>query len=144
MVLASLGTDVMDGDGPSQANSAQMSLPKAIRAARETLGWSQHDLAKRLGLSKAAVGHWETGTYTPDIATRIELSELLGIRFSDLLPEAKGPVAVVRDRDLVSIVSLLEQVPPARRASLLRIIAAAAEEYLTTPEASEQRGKQAG
>lgn len=136
--LSLLGRETVDASDEGQANSVEMSLGDTIRRARETYGWSQQEVARHLGVSKAAVGHWETGFTVPGIETRIDLADLLNIRFSDLLPEAKGPVAVVRDRDLVKIVALLEQVPPVRRASMFRIIAVLAKEYLPTPEAAEQ------
>ena len=39
--------------------------PKEIRALREGLGLTQDEFAKRFGLSRAAVGHWETGQTAP-------------------------------------------------------------------------------
>ena len=36
--------------------------PQRIKARRERLGWSQERLAKKIGVTRAAVSYWETGT----------------------------------------------------------------------------------
>jgi transcriptional regulator with XRE-family HTH domain len=47
-------------------NTARMGLGDRIRRAREGAGLSQNELARRCGVSRAAVSQWET----PDIARR--------------------------------------------------------------------------
>jgi transcriptional regulator with XRE-family HTH domain len=67
-----------------------MTLPvhRRIRDARLKLGWSQHELGKRLGVSKASVSAWELGKSRPDVGRIAHLGELLGIRVVDLVPAA--------------------------------------------------------
>jgi transcriptional regulator with XRE-family HTH domain len=38
-----------------------------IKQARDTLNLTQHDLAKKIGITRAAVGQWEIGTTSPSI-----------------------------------------------------------------------------
>ena len=42
-----------------------MTLQEWVRAARAHKGWSLQHLGDLIGRSKAAVGHWETGTNEP-------------------------------------------------------------------------------
>ena len=36
-------------------------LPDRLKAVRETMGWSQSELARQFGVSSAAVNRWESG-----------------------------------------------------------------------------------
>lgn len=55
-----------------------------IKHARAVRGLSQAALADRSGLSKRAIGHFETGKYLPGIMSCMWLSEVLGVRPGDL------------------------------------------------------------
>ena len=63
-----------------------------VRTHRLRLGWSQHDLALRSGLSRAGVGAIEAGTLVPSTAAALALAAALGCRVEDLfrLPKAEG------------------------------------------------------
>lgn len=41
-----------------------------LRAARQALGWTQHDMAERLDVRQATVSDWENGRQTPGDQTR--------------------------------------------------------------------------
>ncbi len=50
----------------------------AIRRLRERFGWSQAELARRLGTDAGTVSRWERGVTQPRAAHRSRLSALLG------------------------------------------------------------------
>jgi putative transcriptional regulator len=50
---------------------------KEVRALRTRLGLSQTELAKKLGMNRSIVAHWETGRCTPNGAAAI-LMRMLG------------------------------------------------------------------
>ncbi len=52
---------------------------KTIRQLREERGWTQPDLAGRLGVSQGAVSLWERGVRRPYRRTRLRLAELFGV-----------------------------------------------------------------
>lgn len=52
---------------------------------RKGKGWSQEDLADKLGLSRQAVSKWEVGTSKPDIDNVIKLSKLFEISIDELV-----------------------------------------------------------
>ncbi|HEV7299685.1 MAG TPA: helix-turn-helix transcriptional regulator [Tepidisphaeraceae bacterium] len=53
--------------------------------ARYAKGFTQAELAAKLGVSQAAVNGWETGRWIPRLAIADELAKLLGISRDDLL-----------------------------------------------------------
>ena len=56
-----------------------------IRLQREAKGWKQSDLATRVGVSRAAIGYYETGTRTPPYATLIRIADVFGVSTDYLL-----------------------------------------------------------
>jgi DNA-binding XRE family transcriptional regulator len=55
-----------------------------LRRRRDALGWSQEELARRAGLSRAGVGAIETGRLVPSAAAALALAEALQCRVEDL------------------------------------------------------------
>ena len=56
-----------------------------IAALRREKGWTQRELATRLGVTDKAVSRWETGKGLPDISLLRPLSEALGVSINELL-----------------------------------------------------------
>ena len=56
-----------------------------IAALRREKGWTQRELATRLGVTDKAVSRWETGKGLPDISLLRPLSEALGVSVNELL-----------------------------------------------------------
>ena len=57
---------------------------KHVKALREFAGWSQQELADRLGMRQQTVSEWETGKYTPRRSTGVLLefiAERAGFRY---------------------------------------------------------------
>lgn len=69
-----------------------MSAAEKVREAREARGWSQSDLAKRVGVTQPAINKIETGgTLNSKFFPRI--AQVLDLDLSDLIPDLNGPVA---------------------------------------------------
>jgi molybdate-binding protein/transcriptional regulator with XRE-family HTH domain len=60
------------------------SLECHVRAQRDGRGWSQEQLARRAGLSRAEVSAIETGRLVPSTAAALALAEAFGLRVEDL------------------------------------------------------------
>lgn len=56
-----------------------MKIHEAIRRARERLGISQSELARRVGVSKTAVGKWEDGSTAPNRRRARQVALALGL-----------------------------------------------------------------
>lgn len=65
-----------------------MLLSEQIRMGRERRGWSQEELAERIGVNVSTVGHWESGRHEPGPYYRLKL-HALGILHAEPHPERK-------------------------------------------------------
>jgi len=59
-------------------------VKNVIRERREGRGWSQGELAARLGVSRQTVHAIETGKYDPSLPLAFKLSHLFGERIEEL------------------------------------------------------------
>lgn len=55
-----------------------------VRDLRRRMGWTQKELAERLGVSAGAVANWEVGTRTPSLHTAKQLAALFGVSVDDI------------------------------------------------------------
>jgi len=62
-----------------------------IAAVRKEKGWSQTELAERLGVTNKAVSRWETGRGYPDVELLPLIARELGITISELLEGEREP-----------------------------------------------------
>jgi molybdate-binding protein/transcriptional regulator with XRE-family HTH domain len=71
------------------------SFENRVRDRRMQGGWSQEELARRSGLSRAGISAIETGRIIPSAAAALALAASLGCRVEDLFnlrrPELRGP-----------------------------------------------------
>lgn len=59
-------------------------LRNRVREARQARGWSQDELARRSGLSRAGVGAVETGRLVPSTAAALAIAAAFGARVEEL------------------------------------------------------------
>src|SRR5713101_1597280 len=73
-------------------------LPRVLRQQRQRNGWSQEDLAEKLGVAKVTIHRWECSETKPVPYYRSRLCKILGVPFNRLFPEASAPapLSVVR------------------------------------------------
>ncbi len=79
-----------------------MILADKIIEERKKNGWSQEELAEKLGVSRQAVSRWESSGSIPDLQRIIRMAELFGVSTDyllreDLLPEEASAVYVETD-----------------------------------------------
>src|SRR5262245_63914136 len=81
-------------------------LENDVRASRIRLGWSQEELARRSGLSRAGISAIETGRLVPSAAAALALAAALGCRVEDVFrlrvaesPRAKSAWSWPPDRE---------------------------------------------
>ena len=77
-----------------------MEFGQRVKKLRIEAGLTQEDIAKKLGLSKTAVGAWENGRAKPRLDKMNQLSDLFGVPVSELLGERQ----VVGSSKLVPLV----------------------------------------
>lgn len=58
-----------------------------IATARKNAGLTQEALAKRIGVSRAAVANWETGVSKPEVHNAKALGALLGLTLDQIFAD---------------------------------------------------------
>lgn len=64
-----------------------MILADKIIENRKRNGWSQEELADRLGVSRQSVSKWESAQSVPDMKRILQLAELFGVTTDYLLKD---------------------------------------------------------
>ena len=59
-------------------------MKNRLRVLRAERGWSQQDLAERLGVSRQSVNAIEKGRYDPSLPLAFRLAAVFGRRIEDL------------------------------------------------------------
>lgn len=58
---------------------------KGLKHLREKAGLQQKDIAELLGVTSPAVAHWELGTRDPGLRYIMQLKELFGCTYDELI-----------------------------------------------------------
>lgn len=62
-------------------------LPQQISFYRNKFGWTQEQLAEKIGVSKQSVSNWETGLKFPRMKVISQLAELFNVNISNLVTD---------------------------------------------------------
>ena len=71
-----------------------MTMNEKIQHQRKKQGWTQEELAEKVGVSRQALSKWESGAAKPDVDNLVRLSALFGVTTDYLLKddaEENGP-----------------------------------------------------
>lgn len=84
-------------------------LRQRIFEQRTSMGWSQVELAKRLGVAKQTVSNWENDNIQPSIEMLVRLAKLFGVSTDYMLGLEEIPRISVEGlpKDVIAHVSLL-------------------------------------
>ncbi len=63
-----------------------------LKQHREARGWSQGELARRLGVSRQTINAVETDKYDPSLPLALRMARLFGVAVPDLLIDHWEPV----------------------------------------------------
>ena len=66
-----------------------MIMAEKITMLRKRSGWSQEELAEKLGVSRQAVSKWENGSSDPSTTNLIALANLFDITPEEMLKEIR-------------------------------------------------------
>lgn len=70
---------------PRKGSFMNVEIAQRLAAMRREQGYSQEELAERLGLSRQAVSKWERAESSPDIGNIVALAKLYGVTVDELL-----------------------------------------------------------
>lgn len=112
-----------------------MTPRRRLAQRRETLGYTQLTLAKRLRVQRSTVVRWETGSTVPQPWVRPTLAAALGItpeQLDSLLADA-GPATEGDQADAVAISFLSPENDDMKRREMLRIVTMASAVFAVPP-----------
>jgi putative transcriptional regulator len=67
-------------------------LKNRLHVLRAGQGWSQAELAERLGVSRQTINALETGKYDPSLPLAFKIAGLFGLKIEEIfIPEQDGP-----------------------------------------------------
>lgn len=76
-----------------------MNIAERIMDLRKKKGWSQEELAERLGVSRQSVSKWESGASVPDINRILEMSQIFGVTTDYLLKGTGEQMEIVEKEE---------------------------------------------
>jgi putative transcriptional regulator len=107
---------------------------RRLKELRDEKGWSQGDLAERLGVRRTSVANYEQGVSFPPLPALEKLAKLFGVSLDGLVWGADPPEQAIHDRTLLAIFQRMEKLSYRAKASLVDII----EAVLDREERAEQ------
>lgn len=104
-------------------NEVTVTLAEQIKTLRAERGWSQADLAERVGGDAGQISRYEHGRVAPSVVTVVRLAEAFGVSADSLLIDGsprrshRAPSEPIADR-----LSQLDALGEADRDAVLRIL----------------------
>ena len=83
-----------------------MTIGEKILAMRKARGWSQEELAERIGVTRQAVSRWESGAAKPDADKIIATCDLFGVSADYLLRDQYSGEGSVEQTDQQGVSAL--------------------------------------
>lgn len=77
-----------------------MSFPEKLKAARQGCGFTQQEIAQRLGIDKTTYSGYETGRRQPDVPKLRRLAQILDITCDELLEFQPGVGSMVSPEEM--------------------------------------------
>ncbi|HEX7057746.1 MAG TPA: helix-turn-helix transcriptional regulator [Bacilli bacterium] len=88
-----------------------MNYGRRIATLRDKNKWTQEELAKKLGISRAALSHYEKGRREPDFATLTKLADVFSVSVDFLIGRTNAPNSVLEQniRDFADQLELSDE-----------------------------------
>ena len=94
---------------------------KKILELRKARGWSQQELARKLGTSGVIVGRYERGEMVPSIKVASKLAEVFGVTIDGLVADREVP-DILNDTAMVERWKAIEELPAEDREKVLFLV----------------------
>ncbi|HTI02640.1 MAG TPA: helix-turn-helix domain-containing protein [Acidisoma sp.] len=110
------------GHPAADGQAALEGVAARIRESRRSLGLTQEELARRIGVSRSAIAQWETDRTGQVRANLARVAAVLGVSIGYLLTgESYGIESGAETADERALLNLYRQIQDAGRAELLRL-----------------------
>lgn len=106
-----------------EEGQAAMSLGERIRQLRKEAGWSQAELAEKIGVDPGRVSRYEAGRITPSAEALVRIAQILNVSIDHLLIDdiPRRPLHATQDV-LGDRLTAVAELPADDLAALLNII----------------------
>jgi transcriptional regulator with XRE-family HTH domain len=94
---------------------------KRIGELRKNCGWSQGDLAKKLGTSAAIAGRYERGEVAPSIEVARKIADALGVTL-DYLTDPDASAVAIQDQETLDRLHGIQRLPSEERQRIIDVI----------------------
>ncbi len=74
-----------------------------LRGLRKARGWTQTELAERVGIDRSMIGNYELGLHYPPIPTLVKLAKALDTTIDRLLSVDENKIDDIQDRRLYQL-----------------------------------------
>ena len=91
-----------------------------LRELRNSRGWTQEQLAERLGTSKQVISRYESGLRSPKISVVAQWAEKLGVPLEQFA-EDTTPLTPKQDSDIQIMSRAMVAMTPEERAKLISV-----------------------
>ena len=112
-----VGSALAGDEKPARPRNLLHGVGRRIVRERKRRGWSQGDLARRLGVKRERTGNWERGENAPRLEELALLAEVLRVSLDDLVLGKRRGRRLTEDelrrgeRHLAGLVELLGAAP---------------------------------
>jgi len=98
-----------------------MAIGDKILSLRKERGWSQQQLAKKIGTSGPIVGRYERGEMTPSVEVAKKLADTFGTTLDYLVDDA-GRVTDIKDKAMLERLKEIEGLDQEEKKTVVHVI----------------------
>lgn len=98
-----------------------MAIGDKLLKLRKSKGWSQQDVAKKVGTSGSIVGRYERGEMTPSVEVAKKLAETFEVTL-DYLVDATGTVTEIKDKAMLNRLLEIEKLDSEEKKTIVHVI----------------------
>jgi len=105
----------------TKKNGVMTVFAKRIGELRKSCGWSQSDLAKKLGTSAAIAGRYERGEVAPSVEVARKIADALNVTL-DYLTDPDASAEAIQDQETLDRLHCIQRLPDEERSRITEVI----------------------
>jgi transcriptional regulator with XRE-family HTH domain len=110
---------ILDDSFPS---SSRYAFPRKLRELRKHKGWSQADVARRIGVERSLVGNYELGVHQPALPTLLKLADIFQVSLDYLVFDEAPASDQIHDKQLLTFFVQADSLPYETKAMIKSLI----------------------
>lgn len=98
-----------------------MAISDKLLNLRKDRGWSQQELAKKVGTSGPIIGRYERGEMTPSVEVAKKLADMFNVTL-DYLVDTTGNMTEIKDKSMLNRLFEIEQLEQEDKKTIVHVI----------------------